>query len=94
MTGLKNDIAYAPRTSLTHCDNDAASCYGQLIPALASLLGRGLGLHRNVIFVNASTLQQAKYKLRTAMGISDDYTTHIARHSQSTEPAKEAATPQ
>ncbi len=42
MEELKNDISYATRKSLINFDNDAASCYDRIIPALASLLGRGL----------------------------------------------------
>jgi hypothetical protein len=76
MEELKNDILYVTKKSLINFDNEAASCYDRIIPALASILGRGHGLHRNVIFVNASTLRQAKYKLRTAMGISKDYYTY------------------
>jgi hypothetical protein len=56
--------------------NDAASCYDRIIPALASLLGRGQGLHRNVIFVNARTLKEAKYKLRTSTGVSAEFFFH------------------
>jgi hypothetical protein len=76
MEGLKNDIAYASRKSLINFNNDAASCYDRIIPALASLLERGQGLHRNVIFVNARTLKQAKYKLRTSTGVSAKFYSH------------------
>ncbi len=76
MEELKNNISYATRKSLINLDNDAASCYNEIIPALASLLGRSHGLHRNVIFVNARTLKEAKFKLRTSTGISDAYYSH------------------
>jgi hypothetical protein len=57
MEELKNDISYASRKSLINFDNDTASCYDRIIPALASILGRSHGLHRNVIFVNTRTLK-------------------------------------
>jgi hypothetical protein len=76
MEDLKNDILHATKKSLINFDKDAASCYDRIIFAIASILGRRHGLHCNVIFVNASTLQQAKYKLPIAMGISEDYYTH------------------
>jgi hypothetical protein len=56
MEELNDDISYATKKSLINFDNDVASCYGRIISTLASLLRRGLGLHRNVIFINASTL--------------------------------------
>lgn len=70
---LKNEISYASRKSLINFDNDAASCYDRIIPALASLLGRKFGLHRNVVFVHATTLAETKYKLKTSLGISDEF---------------------
>jgi hypothetical protein len=73
---LKNDICYASRKSLINFDNDATSCYDRIIPALASLLGRRHGLHRNIVFVHAATLHEAKYKLKTVLGVSDEFYTH------------------
>jgi hypothetical protein len=70
---LKNEICYASRKSLINFDNDAASCYDRIIPALASLIGRKFGLHRNVVFVHATTLEETKYKLKTSMGVSDEF---------------------
>jgi hypothetical protein len=49
-------------------DNDAASCYDRIIPALASLIGQQFGLHCSVVFVHASTLEETKYKLKTSTG--------------------------
>lgn len=33
-------------------------------------------MHRNIIFVHAKTLAEAKFKLKTALGVSDDYYQH------------------
>lgn len=70
---MKNEICYATRKSLINFDNDAASCYDRIIPALASLIGRKLGLHQNVTFVHATTLAEAKFKLKTSLGVSEEY---------------------
>eukprot|EP00957_Ditylum_brightwellii_P130496 9955540-Ditylum_brightwellii.AAC.1 len=66
MEEIKYDISYASRKDLINFDNDAASCCDRIIPGLASLIGRKKGLHRNIVFVHATTLQEAKsgqYKL-------------------------------
>jgi hypothetical protein len=76
MEELKNDISYDSRKSLINFNNDAASCYDRIISALGSILGQSHGLHRNVIFVNARTLKEAKNKLRTSTGVSKDYYSH------------------
>ena len=75
---VKNEICHFSRKSLINFDNDAASCYDRIIPALASLLGRKHGLHRNITYVHATTLQEAKYKLKTSLGISDESYQHEA----------------
>jgi hypothetical protein len=62
MEELKNNISYARRKSLINFDNDAASCYDQIIPALASILGRSQGLHRNVISQNVGTTGRPRQK--------------------------------
>jgi hypothetical protein len=70
---MKNKICHATRKSLINFDDDAASCYNRIIPALASLIGRKFGFHRNVVFVHASTLEETKYKLKTSLGVSDEF---------------------
>ena len=69
---LKNDITLSTRYPLLNFDNDASSCYDRIIPALASLIARKYGLHRNVVIINATTLQEARYKLKTEWGVSDE----------------------
>jgi hypothetical protein len=67
---IKTEISTLSRKSLVNFDNDAASCYDRILTSLASLIGRKKGLHTNVAFVHATTLHEAKYKLKTAMGVS------------------------
>jgi hypothetical protein len=42
--------------------------------------------------VNATTLRQAKYKLKTALGVTDTYITHSTACGHSMVQAKEAET--
>jgi hypothetical protein len=73
---LRTDISYCTRRSLLTFDNDAASCYDRIIPSLASLINRKYGLHRKVAVVHGRTLREARYKLKTAIGISAMEYTH------------------
>jgi hypothetical protein len=75
---LINDISYFSRRSIAAFDNDAASCYDRIIVALASLLSRKFGQHSQIVWVNATTLEDARYKLKTALGTSDDSYSHCA----------------
>jgi hypothetical protein len=67
---LRIDISYLTRRILITFDNDAASCYDRIIAAFAALINRKYGLHRQIVVVHGKTLQEARYKLRTAVGIS------------------------
>eukprot|EP00957_Ditylum_brightwellii_P013469 1016548-Ditylum_brightwellii.AAC.1 len=49
-------------------ERQLAACYDRIIPNITNIIGWKKGLHRNLIFVHASTLAKAKYKLRTAFG--------------------------
>ena len=73
---LKYDISFMTRLTLFNFDNDATSCYDRIIVALASLINRKYGLHRKVVAVHATTLQQARFHLRTISGISDQFYSH------------------
>jgi hypothetical protein len=64
---LKYDVSYTTQRTLINFDNDATSCYDRIIVALASLVNRKYGLHRSVVLVHASTLQQARFHLRTQL---------------------------
>jgi hypothetical protein len=56
---------------LLNLDNDASSCYDRIIVSLSSLINRKYGQHRQIVLVNALTLKQAKYKLKTELGVSE-----------------------
>ena len=61
---------------MAHFDNDAAACYDCIIVVLASLCGRKQGINRDVIFIHATTLREAKFKLKTKAGLSDTSYSH------------------
>ena len=67
---LKYDLAYTTRRTLFNLDLDAASCYDRIVMSLASLVNRKYGMSRKVVLVNAKTLEEAQYKLRTSLGLS------------------------
>ena len=73
---LRIDLLYLTRRTLITFDNNAASCYDRIIASLASLINRKYGLHWQVAVVHGRTLQEARYKLRTAVGISERKYSH------------------
>eukprot|EP00957_Ditylum_brightwellii_P190505 14501114-Ditylum_brightwellii.AAC.1 len=64
---MKNEISHCSRKPLVNFDNDAAACYDKIIPNNANLIGTKKGLHRNITFVHAKALAEAKFKLKTAL---------------------------
>jgi hypothetical protein len=73
---IKYDISYMSRSSLFNFDNDTTSCYDRIILALASLVNRKYGQSRQVVTVHAKTLEEARYKLRMALRLSDTEYSH------------------
>eukprot|EP00957_Ditylum_brightwellii_P100988 7697163-Ditylum_brightwellii.AAC.2 len=73
---MKNEISYCSQKLLVNFNNDAVSCYDRIIPNLANFIGRKKGLHVIITFVHATTLAEAKFKLKTALGVSKDYYQH------------------
>eukprot|EP00957_Ditylum_brightwellii_P007947 601885-Ditylum_brightwellii.AAC.1 len=73
---MKNEISHCSQKPLVNFDNDAAACYDRIIPNIVNLIGCKKGLHGNITFVHAKTPAEAKFKLKTALGVSDDYYQH------------------
>eukprot|EP00957_Ditylum_brightwellii_P159116 12109756-Ditylum_brightwellii.AAC.1 len=76
MEELKYDISCSSKKSLINFDNNTVSCYNQILPNVSSLVAQNFGLHKNVTFTHATTLEKAKYCLETALGVSDEYYQH------------------
>ncbi len=64
-------LAHLLHMPLACFDNDAAACYDRIIPALAMMSCRRLGLPTNLSELNASMLAQARYRVKTLMGIAE-----------------------
>jgi hypothetical protein len=69
---LQNEIAGVSRPPYVKFSNDAAACYVRMIPNLANLASRAFGMDPRICKIQRETLRQVKYKLKTAMRISDD----------------------
>jgi hypothetical protein len=67
---LRFDYSLITRFSSANFDNDAAACYDRILCSIASLAGRKYGIHKDVIFVHAQTLEEAEFKLKTSTKIS------------------------
>jgi hypothetical protein len=76
MEEMKNEICHFSRKLLIIVDNDAAACYDRIIPNIANLVGRKKGLTQNLMSIYAQTLAEAKLKLKTALGVSDEFYQH------------------
>jgi endonuclease/exonuclease/phosphatase family metal-dependent hydrolase len=74
------EIARSSRKSLVQINYDATSCYDRIIPNLAALVSQRFGVPQPVVKANVRTLENAKYKLRTELGISEEYYTHNSEH--------------
>ena len=59
-----------------HFDNDATSCYDRIPCFLANLASRKYGMNKKICIVQGKTLKEAKYHLKTKLGISDDFIQH------------------
>jgi hypothetical protein len=60
-----NDIAYSTRRTVASVDNDAKSCFDQMIPPLVSLTNRAYGLPSKLAVLHGETLQSTKYFIST-----------------------------
>jgi hypothetical protein len=73
---LKRDISYSSRKPIINFDNDTSSCYDRIIVNLTSLINWKYGQNRHVVMVNADTSRNARYHLKTALNVSEEYISH------------------
>jgi hypothetical protein len=73
---LKTEIAYRSRKPLVNMDNDTSSCYDRIIVSLASLISRKYGQNCRIILINAKTLKEAQYGLKTELRVSEAAYSH------------------
>ena len=75
---LKIEISHLTRRPFINLDVDAASCFDRIVLPLASLINRKFGMHRSLVLVHARTLKEARYRLKTELGVSDtEYTQSV-----------------
>ena len=70
------EISRASKRPLVHLDYDATACYDRIILSFGSLASRSFGQNRSIVFINARTLEQAKYYLKTQLGVSERFYKH------------------
>jgi hypothetical protein len=68
---LRFDYAALTRVSFANFDNDATACYDIILCSVASLAGRKYGIHKDIIFVHAKTLEEAEFKLKASNKLSE-----------------------
>ena len=76
---LRFDYAKLTRYPLANFDNDAAACYDRILCAVASLAGRKYGIHKDVIFIHAQTLEEAEFKLKSSTKVSETTYKHCIK---------------
>ena len=73
---MQSEICRLSRKSVVKFDNDATSCYDRIIASIASIVSRKFGITSNVAFIMADTLETCKYKLKTMLGVSEEFYQH------------------
>ena len=68
---IRLDYSWVTRTPFANFDNDATACYDRILTLLSSLAGKKFGIHCDVVFVHATTLEEAQYKLKLATRMTD-----------------------
>ena len=87
---IQFEISRVSRRMLIQTNYDATSCYDRIIPNLAMVVSKKFGVHPNATLTSATTLQLAKYHVRTELGLSLTSFSHSSKTLPSTAPAKEA----
>ena len=73
---LIGDCANLTRTNLCTVHSDLASCCDGIISPVSSLIARSHGIHRNVVHVHATNIEESKYKLKLGNKITDSFYQH------------------
>ena len=73
---LEYEMNRLTRKPSVHFNNDATSCYDRIPCFLANLASRKYGMNKKICIVQGKTLEEAKYHLKTKLGVSDDFIQH------------------
>jgi exonuclease III len=77
---LQMEISRASRKTFAQTNYDATSCYDRIVPNLAMLASRKFGVPKEVAAMNADTLRQAEYRIRTEVGLAPTGYSHATNH--------------
>ena len=75
---LQLEMSRMTRKTLVLTNYDATACYDRIIPNLAMMASRRFGVDKSVTVSNAKTLEQARYLLRTDLGLASEGYSHDA----------------
>ena len=76
MEELRFDYARSTREAQAQVDEDAEACYDRILPQIASITSRQHKIHKKVVIVHATTLEEAKFRLKTTHNVSDEFYQH------------------
>lgn len=80
MEVLQNEMYRMSMKAGINYDLDASSCYDRILTNVAVLSSRRVGMCPKVAHVNALTLEQSKYHLKTQLGTSAQWYSHSIEH--------------
>ena len=73
---LQNEIYRTSMKSGVVYDLDAASCYDRIVPNVAAIRSRRVGMPAPLVHLNMATLEKARYHVKTKLGVSEGHYTH------------------
>ena len=74
---MQYDYAALSRWDAIKFANDAGSCYDRIKVSPSNVIARSRGLHKNIAAIHGSMLENAVYRIKTKLGISEgSYSRH------------------
>ena len=73
---LQFEISRLSRRTFIQTNYDATACYDRIIPNMAMITSRRFGVPQSVTEANVETLRQARFHIRTELGMSDSHYSH------------------
>jgi hypothetical protein len=77
---LQLETSQASQKPFAKTNYDATLCYNRIVPNLAILASRKFGVPKEVAAMDADTLRQAEYRIRTDVGLATTRYSHAANH--------------
>jgi len=79
MEVLQHEIYRTSMKSGVNYDLDASSCYDRIVPSVAAICSRRMGMPAPIVHINMATLEQAQYHVKTQLGVSKGSYRHHAQ---------------